>query len=181
VAEISGLSVFEEPLAFITAVLGVVLLTVARITLPKYIEKKTETELKKIESNERISLEENNRLVNNTNDTVGRIEGAVIELKNKYEEMAKSLQLQTQTTTRMSRQVDILSFYNPDLEVIDRLIAFNWCLKAGKNGKLFKDGSVLILHNKSTWMWILEHDKYKQPDNERYQTMLKKIEDTIFI
>jgi len=179
-SEVAGLSVFKEPIALIIAVLGAAILAVLKITLPKYIEKKTEREIKKIESDERVSIEENNRLIKNMDGVAGRIEGAVIDLAKKHDEMAKSLQFQVQTTTRISRQIDILTFYNKDLEVIDRLIALNWCFKAGKNGKLYQDGSKLILENKSTWLWVLEHDQYKQPENEKYQKILTKIEKSIF-
>ena len=166
----------KEPIALAIVVIGTLLIVAAKITLPKYIMKRAEVELKRIESDERISLEENNRLIVNMGSTAEKIEEAVMSLTQKYDELAKSFQTQSQSVTRMSRQIDVLTFYNKDAEVIDRLIAFNWCLKAGRNGKLFEDGCTLIVHNKSTWLWVLEHDKYKQPDNAPYQISLQKIE-----
>ena len=166
----------KEPIALAIVVVGTILIIIAKITLPKYIVKRAEIELKKIESSERISLEENNRLIENTGRTAEKIEEAVLSLTQKYDELAKSLQTQSQSVSRMSRQIDILTFYNKDAEVIDRLIALNWCLKAGRNGKLYEDGCTLIVHNKSTWLWVLEHDKYKQPENAEYQKLLAKIE-----
>ena len=180
-SEVTALAPFaKEPIALAIAVIGVILIIVVKITLPKHIEKKAETRIKEIESNERVSLEENNRLIVNMGNTATKIEEAVMGLTDKYDELSKSFKAQTQSMARMSRQIDILTFYNKDAEVIDRLIAFNWCLKAGRNGKLFQDGCTLILHNKSTWLWVLENDQYKQPDNDKYQKLLAKIERSIF-
>lgn len=170
----------REPIALVIVVIGTILIIIVKITLPKHIEKKAETRIKEIESNERISLEENNRLIINMGSTAQKIEEAVMGLTVKYDELSKSFKTQAQLTSRMSRQIDVLIFYNKDAEIIDRLIAFNWCLKAGRNGKLFQDGCTLIVHNKSTWLWILENDQYKQPENEKYQKLLAKIERSIF-
>ena len=166
----------KEPIALLVVVIGTVLIIIAKTSLPKYIETKAEAEIKKIESSERISLEENNQLIRNMGNIADKIEEAVTGLTNKYDKLAKSFDDQSRSNARMSRQIDLLTFYNETIEVIDRLIAFNWCLKAGKNGKLFQDGCTLILHNKSTWLWILENDQYKQPDNAPYQILLSKIE-----
>jgi len=170
----------KEPVALVVVVVGTILIIVAKITLPKYIEKKAETKIKKIESDERISLEENNRLIANVGNTAQKIEETVVGLVGKYDELTKSIQSQAQSNARISRQIDLLTFYNTDVEIIDRLIALNWCFKAGKNGKLFQDGCKLIVANKSTWLWVLEHDHYKQPENENYQKILAKIDKSIF-
>jgi hypothetical protein len=166
----------NNPLGLFMVIIGTVLVVLAMIVLPKYIGKKAEIEIKKIESKERTAIEENNQLIINMGNVAGRIENSMNELNQKYEKLSTAFADQERSITRMSRQTDMLVVRNDDMEILDRLIAFNWCLKSGKNGKTFDIGFKLILANKSIWAWILEHDRYKQPENEKYQKLLEKIE-----
>jgi len=165
-----------DPLGLFMVIIGTVLVVLAMIVLPKYIGKKAELEIKKIESKERIAIEENNQLIINMGNITTNIENSLNELNNKFKKITSTINDQSRSIDRMSGQTDMLIVRNTDMEVIDRLIAFNWCLKAGKNGKTYNIGLKLILENKSTWSWILEHDKYKQPENQKYQKALEKIE-----
>jgi Txe/YoeB family toxin of Txe-Axe toxin-antitoxin module len=169
----------NNPIALLMVIIGSIIVIFVKVYLPKYITKKAEVQIKKIESDEKIAIEENNRLIKNMGDIAGRIEANVFELNKKYEDLSKTIQGQSRSVERTSRQVDLLIVYNESQETIDRLIAFNWCLKAGKNGKLFEYGCKLILSNKQIWQWVLEHDLYKQPDNQKYQALLAKISDSI--
>jgi glutamine synthetase type III len=180
-AEVSGFSVFKEPIALGIAVLGAVLLAAAKITLPEYIKKKAETEVKKIESGERIVIEENNQIVEKMGNLMNRFEESINELKDNTNNLTKITGEQAKSIARMSRQIDPLVVVNENLEIMDRLMAFNWCLKGGKNGIVFDKGCELVLHNKTKWLWILEHDQYKQPQNKEYQKLLKKVEKRVLI
>ncbi len=170
----------NNPFALVMVIVGTVLIVLSIFVLPRIVSKRAEIEIKKIEVQKNKSTEENNRLIKDMGDIASRIEGKITSLDKKYDDLAEIVSKQSRSLDRTSRQIDMLIVLDEDMEILDRLIAFNWCLKSGKNGKIYKTGSNLISENKSTWQWVLEHDFYKQLDNEKYQKLLDKIDKTIF-
>jgi septal ring factor EnvC (AmiA/AmiB activator) len=182
--DISFWAAFQNnPLALLIVVFGTVVVVLALTSLPKYIEKmaeikkndkEAEVKIKQIDSHERTLLEENNQIIKNMSDVTNRIESNVHDLNKKYDDLSRSVD-------RMSKQIDALVVFDENQNMLDRLIAFNWCLKAGKNGGLLKYGKSLILNNKDDWLWILAHDQYPQHDNAKYHAALKDIYTTVFV
>lgn len=170
----------NNPTALVMVIIGTILIVLSIFVLPKIVGKRAEVEIKKIEVNKNELTEENNRLIKGMGNVAGRIEDSINVLNKKYDELSEIIQKQSRVVDRTSRQIDMLIVLDEKMEILDRLIAFNWCLKVHKNGKIYQTGCDLILHNKSTWQWVLEHDLYKQPNNEKYQKLLEKIDKNIF-
>jgi nitrogen fixation/metabolism regulation signal transduction histidine kinase len=189
--DISFWAAFQNnPLALLIVVFGTVVVVLALTSLPKFIEKmaeikksdkEAEVKIKEIDSHERALLEENNSIIKSMSDVTKRIETNIHDLNKKYDKLSTNFDGLSHSVERMSKQIDVLVVYDEHQNVLDRLIALNWSLKAGKNGMLLEFGKSLILKNKNDWQWILANDKYPQLNNEKYQVSLKDIHDSVFV